>query len=106
MWAKDGGAELARQLSFDTLSITVESYQACEAFRLGGRSGTQGLSLFLSSVAAATRRSSSATERSARRSALAEGGSITMSLAKTFWFARFGMLTDRFGLGWMVSVAS
>lgn len=35
---------------------------------------------------------------------LAEGGSIEMPLAKTFWSQSFGMLTDRFGLGWMVSV--
>jgi len=35
---------------------------------------------------------------------LAEGGSIEMPLAKTFWSPSFGMLTDRFGLGWMVSV--
>lgn len=35
---------------------------------------------------------------------LAEGGSIQMPLAKTFWSPSFGMLTDRFGLGWMVSV--
>ena len=35
---------------------------------------------------------------------LAEGGCIEMPLAKTFWSPSFGMLTDRFGLGWMVSV--
>lgn len=35
---------------------------------------------------------------------LAEGGSIEMPLAKTFWSPSFGMLTDRFGLAWMVSV--
>ncbi len=35
---------------------------------------------------------------------LAEGGSIEMPLAKTFWSPSFGMLTDRFGLGWMVSI--
>ncbi len=35
---------------------------------------------------------------------LAEGGSIEMPLSKTFWSPSFGMLTDRFGLGWMVSV--
>ncbi len=35
---------------------------------------------------------------------LAEGVSIQMPLAKTFWSPSFGMLTDRFGLGWMVSV--
>jgi PhnB protein len=37
--------------------------------------------------------------------ALAEGGKVTMPLAKTFWSPRFGMLTDRFGLGWMIIVA-
>ena len=37
--------------------------------------------------------------------ALAEGGEVKMPLSKTFWSPRFGMLTDRFGLGWMVSVA-
>lgn len=37
--------------------------------------------------------------------ALADGGTVQMPLAKTFWSPRFGMLTDRFGLGWMVSVA-
>ena len=35
---------------------------------------------------------------------LAEGGCIEMPLAKTFWSPSFGMLTDRFGLGWMVSI--
>ena len=35
--------------------------------------------------------------------ALADGGSITMPLAKTFWEAYFGMLTDKFGINWMVN---
>jgi PhnB protein len=26
---------------------------------------------------------------------------ITMPLAETFWAAKFGMLTDKFGIGWM-----
>jgi len=38
--------------------------------------------------------------------ALAKGGQITMPLAKTFWSPKFGMLTDKFGIGWMVSVAT
>ena len=38
--------------------------------------------------------------------ALSEGGSVKMPLTKTFWSPRFGMLTDRFGIGWMVSVAA
>ena len=36
--------------------------------------------------------------------ALAEGGQVQMPLDKTFWSPRFGMLTDRFGIGWMVSL--
>ena len=35
--------------------------------------------------------------------ALAEDGRVETPLAKTFWAQRFGMLTDRFGVGWMVS---
>ena len=35
---------------------------------------------------------------------LAEGGQVLMPLTKTFWSPRFGMLTDRFGLRWMVNV--
>lgn len=38
--------------------------------------------------------------------ALSEGGKVTMPLDRTFWSPRFGMLTDKFGLGWMVGVAS
>jgi PhnB protein len=47
-----------------------------------------------------------ATEQEADRvfAALSEGGQVTMPLAKTFFSPRFGMLTDRFGLGWMVIV--
>jgi PhnB protein len=37
-------------------------------------------------------------------SALADGGQVQMPLNKTFWSPRFGMVTDRFGLGWMVTV--
>ena len=37
--------------------------------------------------------------------ALADGGTVQMPLAKTFWSPRFGMVADRFGVGWMVSVA-
>ena len=38
--------------------------------------------------------------------ALGEGGSVTMPLAKTFWTSSFGMLTDKFGVPWMVNVES
>ena len=36
-------------------------------------------------------------------SALAVGGEITMPMEKTFWESWFGMLTDKFGIHWMVN---
>lgn len=36
---------------------------------------------------------------------LAEGGSVTLPFAKTFWTEGFGMVTDRFGVPWMVNIA-
>ena len=36
--------------------------------------------------------------------ALAEGGQVQMPLGKTFFSPRFGMVTDRFGVSWMVIV--
>jgi PhnB protein len=35
--------------------------------------------------------------------ALAEGGTVRMPIAETFWAHRFGMLVDRFGIPWMVN---
>lgn len=35
--------------------------------------------------------------------ALAADGKVTMPLQQTFWARRFGMLTDRFGVPWMVN---
>ena len=32
---------------------------------------------------------------------LAGGGTIVLPLAKQFWGARFGMLKDKYGIGWM-----
>ena len=36
--------------------------------------------------------------------ALADGGQVHMPLAKTFWSPRFGMVADRFGVLWMVTI--
>ncbi len=38
--------------------------------------------------------------------ALGEGGQVHMPLAKTFWSPCFGILADRFGISWMVSVGA
>lgn len=36
---------------------------------------------------------------------LAEGGEITTPLAGTYWAHSFGMVTDRFGIPWMINLA-
>jgi len=37
--------------------------------------------------------------------ALGDGGQVQMPLTKTFFSPRFGMVADRFGVGWMIIVA-
>lgn len=45
-------------------------------------------------------------EAEARRvfAALSDGGEAFMPIGKTFWSPCFGMVTDRFGIHWMVTV--
>jgi PhnB protein len=47
-----------------------------------------------------------ATEDEANKvfSALSEGGKVNMPLGRTFWSPCFGMVEDKFGVGWMVGV--
>ena len=61
-----------------------------------GQTDFQGLSLSLTV--------SNEAEADRIFAALADGGQVQMPLNKTFWSPRFGMVTDRFGLGWMVTV--
>jgi PhnB protein len=56
----------------------------------------EGFSLTLST--------SSAGEVDRAFNALAEGGQVRMPLDKTFFSPRFGMLTDKFGVGWIILV--
>jgi PhnB protein len=46
--------------------------------------------------------SKSAAETERRYDALLEGGSVAMPLAQTFFSPLFGMVTDRFGVLWML----
>ncbi len=66
-----------------------------------GCSATPGFSGFSLSVAYVT-------EAEAKRAftAMSEGGQVTMPLGTTFWSPCFGMLTDRFGIGWMITVVA
>jgi len=47
-----------------------------------------------------------ATEADKVFAALSDGGNVTMPLAKTFFSPRFGMVVDRFGVQWMVVLAT
>ncbi|RYZ93851.1 MAG: VOC family protein, partial [Moraxellaceae bacterium] len=59
-------------------------------------SGFKGFSLWLGLA--------TISETESAFNALSDGGKITMALAPTFWSPMYGMLTDRFGVNWMVSV--
>jgi PhnB protein len=79
--------------SFRIGESTVMASDGCEK-----GSGFQGFSLSLGV----------ATEAEADRAfaALSEGGSVQMPLNKTFWSPKFGMVTDKFGVAWMVNVVT
>ena len=46
----------------------------------------------------------SETEADRAFAALSGGGQVRIPLTKTFWSHCFGMVVDRFGIGWMISV--
>ena len=62
----------------------------------GGKPEFKGFSLSVSAQDAA--------EADRYFNALGKGGSVTMPMGKTFFSPRFGMVTDKFGVGWMVIV--
>jgi PhnB protein len=59
-----------------------------------GKPSFQGFALTLNAKDAA--------EAKQRFDALAEGGQVQMPLGETFFAKSFGMVADRFGMGWMV----
>jgi PhnB protein len=66
--------------------------------RCAGQADFQGFSLSLTAANEA--------DVSRKFAALAEGGQVQMPLGKTFWSPCFGMVADRFGVGWMVTLAA
>jgi PhnB protein len=79
--------------SFRIGETTVMASDGCSA----EKAAFQGFSLSLSVA--------SETDADRVFAALADGGQVQMPLNKTFWSSRFGMVTDRFGVGWMITVA-
>jgi PhnB protein len=66
--------------------------------RSGGKPEFQGISLALTAADAA--------ETTRLFNALGDGGTVGMPLAKTFFSPLFGMVTDKFGITWMVLAAA
>ena len=64
--------------------------------RNSGTANFQGISLTLYSK--------DETEADKLFGALGEGGQVRMPMDKTFFAKRFGMLADKFGVGWMIIV--
>jgi PhnB protein len=106
------GAEVLMKMRFnespDQSMVTSENADKVmhAAVRIGGTtimasdgqcSGQTGFGGFALSLSAKNDK-----EAESRFNALADGGTVTMPMAKTFFASRFGMLTDRFGVRWMV----
>jgi len=72
---------------------TVMASDGCST----GKVSFQGFSLSLSVP--------SENEADSAFTALADGGQVRLPLTKPFFSPRFGMLEDRFGVGWMIGVA-
>jgi len=91
-----GGSE--NQVMHASLRIGSTKVLAADGRCEGQPGGFHGFALTLSV--------SSEAEADRCFTALADGGQVRMPLAKTFFSPRFGVLADRFGVTWMVLVAT
>ena len=89
------GAEAGDKIMHSSFRVAGNTVMASDC-RGSGKPSFQGFSLSLAVP----------TEAEADRffNALADGGQVQMPLEKTFWSPRFGVVSDRFGVSWMVSV--
>ena len=76
---------------FEANGILFMASEVAKVDREANRAGMVHLSIDFDDV----------TEEEKVFGALSEGGKITMPLQDTFWGAKFGMLTDKFGVNWM-----
>lgn len=88
-----GSQNKVMHVSFKVGSSTLMASDDCSP----GVHDIKGFSLSINAADAA--------EATRLFNALADGGTVRMPLEKTFWSPLYGMVTDRFGVNWMVSVA-
>jgi PhnB protein len=84
-------AEKVMHASFKSPGVSFMASDASPGKTYG--EGAISLSLGTSDLAEATR----------VFNALAAGGNVEMPLADMFWGATFGMLTDKYGIDWMIN---
>lgn len=87
--------EFAEKIMHATLQIGDAQLMMSDGGCMTGNEKFQGFSISLTAPDVAT----------AERffNALAQGGQVTMPFQKTFWSPGFGMVSDRFGVPWMVT---
>lgn len=91
--AKDAPPELSSKIVHATLVVGNTRFQGSDP-PPGSYAAPRGFGITLSP-----------SERDAERlfAELAEGGTVRMPLQETFWAVRFGVLTDRFGIPWVIN---
>jgi len=100
-----GGSPLAEQMpadwadkimhaTFTARGITFMASDGSPGKSIDPEAGNITLSLSTADLAEGTR----------LFNALADGGTVSMQLEKTFWGATFGQLVDRFGIEWMLNL--
>jgi len=87
------GPEWSQKVMHSTFSGDGFRFMASDSRDNGGRAGGVSLSI------------ASADDNEAKRifDRLSDGGEVSLPYGPTFWGGNFGMLTDRFGMKWMVS---
>ena len=87
-------AELGREGDASPCSASATRRSWPPTATAAGKPSFQGFALTINAADAA--------EAKQRFDALAEGGQVQMPLSETFFAKSFGMVADRFGVGWMV----
>ena len=90
-----GGKELDEKIMHASFKVGQTDVMASDGYAKG-KPEFKGISLSVST----------ATEAEAKKifGALSDGGNVTMPLSKTFYSPCFGMVTEKFGVSWMVIV--
>lgn len=87
--------ELAEKVMHTSLQVGTQILMASDSHPMYGYNGIHGMSISLGFEGTA--------EAEKVFAALSEGATVQMPLAETFWAERFGMLTDKFGVPWMIN---